>query len=71
LLIILNKIQNKRGAGLLMENREKEVFFDKYCGMCIYRDMVDEKGYQCEQCEECLASPYNIDSHKPINYREL
>ena len=45
-----------------METRTKEVFYDIYCKKCKY--------YELEPYNECLAEPYNMDSHKPVNFKE-
>lgn len=49
---------------------EKEVYFHEYCHSCEYFDKVDDNGLLVVKCEECLSTPSNIDSHKPINYKE-
>lgn len=43
-----------------------EVDFFTYCPQCKYKD---KKG-ECEPCDECLTSPMNEDSAKPINFKE-
>lgn len=49
-----------------MESKEKEVYFHKYCGGCKhYKNAEDE-----EPCHECLNSPSNYDSHKPVKWEE-
>ena len=48
------------------ESREKIVEFDKYCPTCKSKDVPNGE----EPCEECLCNPTNIDSHKPINYKD-
>lgn len=53
-----------------MEGSEKEVYYDKYCPTCKYEDVLDKDGFLNGKCEECLATPMNIDSHKPVNYKE-
>ena len=45
---------------------EKEVYFVKYCRRCKHRNLPETK----EPCNECLTSPSNIDSHKPIKFEE-
>ena len=49
-----------------MEDVYKEVYFNKYCKDCKHINVNDDE----DPCNECLAEPYNIDSHKPINYKE-
>ena len=45
---------------------DKIVKFEKWCPKCLYRD-VD--GYDFP-CTECLDSPGNQDSHRPVLYKE-
>ena len=47
-------------------NNTKEVRFDNWCHTCKYRD----KEATDIPCNDCLAQPYNIDSSKPIYYKE-
>ena len=47
---------------------EKEVYFDQYCPKCKFK-VVDEHDPEGE-CWDCLESPTNTDSHKPINFKE-
>ena len=49
-----------------MEDQYKEVYFDQYCKKCLYKD-EDETN---DACDECLANPSNINSHKPVNFKE-
>lgn len=49
-----------------METRTKEVFYDIYCKKCKYYELEPYKS----PCNECLAEPYNMDSHKPVNFKE-
>ena len=51
-----------------MVGDNKEVFFDVYCPGCAYLETneSDPNG----KCWECLESPVNVDSHKPINFKE-
>lgn len=46
----------------------KEVKFKKYCRKCEYKEVSesDPNG----QCWDCLESPVNVDSHKPVNFKE-
>lgn len=46
------------------EHKQKEVYFGKFCSKCVYEEMPETH----EKCEECLAHPGNIDSHKPVNF---
>ena len=54
-----------------MESREKEVRYDIYCRTCKYADMTDKDGLPVLRCEECQATPTNVDSTRPINYKEV
>ena len=51
-----------------MDNYEnyKEVFYDKYCKSCLYKDVPEGD----DPCDECLTYPGRPCTHKPINYKE-
>jgi hypothetical protein len=49
-----------------MEGNLKEVYFDQYCPTCENKDKPEGD----DPCNECLDTPANVDSHKPINYKE-
>ena len=49
-----------------MEIKNKIVRFDKYCPKCEYYDLGEGK----DPCNECLYSPANQNSQKPINFKE-
>ena len=49
-----------------MDNDYKEVYFDKYCETCEYKDAPETE----DPCARCLDNPINLYSHKPINYKE-
>ena len=49
-----------------MKNAKKEVFFEIYCPKC-KNENTDESE---DPCNDCLGYPYNIDSHKPIHFKE-
>ena len=49
-----------------MEIKNKIVRFDKYCPKCEYNDLDEGK----DPCNECLYSPANQNSQKPINFKE-
>lgn len=49
-----------------MEDSYKEVYFNEYCPTCKYLKTNEND----EPCEECLSSPVNLYSHKPINWKE-
>lgn len=44
----------------------KEVYFNQYCESCKYSN-VSEKD---EPCNECVETPVNLYSHKPVKYEE-
>lgn len=44
----------------------KEVYFDKYCKSCEHEDLKDCK----DPCHDCLSTPINLYSHKPIHWEE-
>ena len=44
----------------------KEVYFDKYCKTCEYKGNEETE----EPCDECLAESINLNSHKPVKYKE-
>lgn len=46
-----------------MENN-KEVYFNKYCQSCKHNNTKEYK----DPCNDCLAEPNNINSHKPVRY---
>lgn len=49
-----------------MDNEErKEVYFDKYCSHCEYKDLKEYK----DPCHECLSNPVNLYSHKPLKFK--
>lgn len=49
-----------------MNNRRKEVFYDIYCKTCKYYKQAS----YLNPCNDCLNTPYNEDSHKPVNWKE-
>ena len=49
-----------------MHTDAKLVDFDKYCPDCKYPTTAEIE----DPCNECLTNPANIDSHKPINFKE-
>lgn len=46
--------------------KEKEVFFCDYCHKCEFNELSDQK----EPCCDCIAQPSNINSHKPVYFKE-
>ena len=51
---------------MLSTNNEKEVYFHEYCKTCEYLN----KKMVADPCNDCLDHPYNIDSHKPVHWKE-
>lgn len=49
-----------------MEEKTKEVHFCFYCPKCEYFEKQEDE----DPCFECLANPVNIDSHKPVKFKE-
>lgn len=47
-------------------NNYKEVYFDQYCKSCEYKEVPDNM----LPCDECLGEFMNVDSHKPVLYKE-
>lgn len=47
-----------------MEEGYKEVRFDEYCKTCKFKNNTEED----TPCDECLAEPANLYSHKPVKY---
>lgn len=48
-----------------MDDNYKEVYFDEYCETCEYKDLKESD----DPCDECLAEPARVDSHKPLKYK--
>ena len=49
-----------------MEDDLKEVYFDQYCKSCKNWEKKEHE----DPCNECLAVPANVCSHKPVKYEE-
>lgn len=49
-----------------MEDSYKEVYFDEYCKTCANEKKKEDE----EPCDECLSEPVNLDSHKPVRWKE-
>nr|DAL27831.1 MAG TPA_asm: hypothetical protein [Caudoviricetes sp.] len=45
---------------------EKEVYYDPYCRMCKHFEFPEDS----DECNECLNTPVNENSHKPIHFKE-
>lgn len=53
-------------------NSEKIVKYELYCDTCKYKEVQDKSGnpdLENDFCNECLNTPVNEYSHKPINYK--
>lgn len=44
----------------------KEVLFYEWCKKCKNENTVETD----DPCNECLTQGWNIDTHKPINFKE-
>jgi len=51
-------------------NDTREVRFDEWCSKCEYSDITEDNMNPKDPCWDCLHEPMNIDSHKPINFKE-
>lgn len=49
-----------------MDTQTKFVWFSEYCVKCEYKDSSEFE----DPCNECLTEPVNLNSHKPINFKE-
>lgn len=49
-----------------MEQKEKLVEFEKWCPVCAFKDEPEEN----EPCCDCLEEPVNMNSHKPVMFKE-
>lgn len=45
---------------------DKIVEYEKWCPNCVYFDLDEEQ----DPCNDCLGTPINADSHKPVNFRK-
>lgn len=50
----------------MSENDYKEVYFSQYCKTCEYQKREEYE----DPCDECLNEPVNVNSHKPVNWKE-
>lgn len=51
---------------MIHDPHTKEVRFDIYCKTCKYSNTSQFN----DPCNGCLSQPYNIDSRKPVNWKE-
>lgn len=49
-----------------MEDTYKEVYFSQYCKTCKH----EKKAEIDDPCDECLNTPANVYSHKPIKWEK-
>ena len=49
-----------------MNGMYKEVYFDQYCKTCEHKDLPESE----DPCFDCLEEPTNLESHKPVYYKE-
>lgn len=49
-----------------MEDHNKIVDFNTYCPQCRHRQLSEENS----PCDECLAKPVNLNTHKPVYFKE-
>lgn len=49
-----------------MESTIKIVDFNEYCKKCKYKNLDEFM----DPCNECLNNPVNINSKRPINYKD-
>ena len=49
-----------------MEQLYKEVYYHDYCKKCKHENVKDTE----DPCNECLDTPINLYSHKPVNFKE-
>ena len=47
-------------------NDTKEVLFDVYCPLCKHKGKKEDES----PCDECLNEGVNLDSHKPVKWKE-
>jgi hypothetical protein len=50
-----------------MQTDTKFVAFDVYCPLCINSKLAETE----DPCNECLTTPVNQNSHKPINFKPV
>lgn len=49
-----------------IESKHKIVEYDRYCKSCVH---FDDEPFT-DPCNECLNTPTNIDSHRPVYWSE-
>lgn len=48
------------------ENSEMMVRYDLWCNKCKHKDIKEND----EPCEECLSNPINLNTERPICFKE-
>ena len=51
----------------MIPEHKKEVDFYQYCTQCEYRGLSEDES----PCVICLDHNFNIDSHKPIKFKQI
>lgn len=51
-------------------NDKREAYFNKYCRICKYFNILEADIKPEDPCWPCLKTGYNIDSHKPVYFEE-
>ena len=51
---------------MIGENPNKIVNFSKYCLTCVHSMKYEYE----DPCHDCLQNPANVNSHKPVYYKE-
>ena len=49
-----------------MSDNYKEVYYGEYCRTCKHETLSSDD----KPCDECLDNPMNVDSHKPVKWKE-
>ena len=50
----------------LTSDNLQEVYFDQYCKNCKHSSKKEDE----DPCYDCLKNPYNLESHKPVYFKE-
>lgn len=51
---------------MALDNEYREVNYGKYCVSCKHADCLENE----DPCFECLDSPLNLYTDKPVNWEE-
>lgn len=49
-----------------MQDDYREVRFDIYCETCKHKEKKENE----EPCDECLEDPINLNTEKPVRWKE-